>query len=144
MPARVVIDLEKADKYYIWAFIRSTPGTLQFAREVTGSVQAGINLEDLREVLIPEPHRNVQIYIGDKVRHAERLRERSRELEQKVNLEFLSIGIINEFSFQKYSRISPQQISHRLIISIIERTYLIVFDKFKNLIQHAQEIESIL
>ncbi len=91
--ARVVIDLEKADKYYIWAFIRSTPGTLQFAREVTGSVQAGINLEDLREVLISEPHRTVQTYIGDKVRQAERLRERSRDFADKINFLILTNDI---------------------------------------------------
>lgn len=77
--ARVVIDDQKADKYFAWAFIRSRPGTLLFAREVTGSVQAGINLEDLRLIQIPTPDRKVQQYIGDKVRQAERLRSSSQQ-----------------------------------------------------------------
>ena len=37
-------------------------------------MQAGINLQDLRLVQIPTPEQKAQQYIGDKVRHAERLR----------------------------------------------------------------------
>lgn len=71
--ARVVIDGNKADKYFVWAYIRSRIGTLLFSREITGSVQAGINLEDLRTVAIPLPSSLVQKYIGNMVRSAETL-----------------------------------------------------------------------
>ena len=58
---------------------------LQFTRAITGSVQAGINLEDLREIAIPIPHKKAQAYIGEKVRQAERLRQRARELERRFD-----------------------------------------------------------
>lgn len=73
--ARVVIDDTRADKYFIWAFIESPTGTTLFERFVTGGVQAGINLEDLREIPIPCPEPDIQRAIGNKVRKAERLRE---------------------------------------------------------------------
>jgi type I restriction enzyme, S subunit len=90
--ARVVIDPQKANKYYIWSFISSSIGKLQFGREITGSVQAGINIEDLREILISMPALEVQKYIGDKVRQAERLRDRSRHLEKEINTFFIVKG----------------------------------------------------
>lgn len=72
--ARVVVDPIKADPYFLWSFLTSAIGELQLKRQVTGSVQAGVNLEDLRVVELPSPTTEVQRYIGDKVRQAERLR----------------------------------------------------------------------
>ena len=69
------------DERYLLAYLNSKWGTVQLQRYVSGTVQAGVNLEDLREILIPHPNAKVQKYIGDKVRQAERLRERSRRLE---------------------------------------------------------------
>ncbi|MGE8062553.1 hypothetical protein [Pseudomonas sp. NPDC089547] len=83
--ARIVVDETKADVYYVWAFIRSAVGTLQFDRYITGSVQAGINLEDIREISIASPSALVQKYIGDKVRQAERLRAWAKLSETHVN-----------------------------------------------------------
>ena len=88
--AKVVVDEKKADKYFLWTFIRSKIGTLQFSRAITGSVQAGINLEDLREIAIPIPHKKAQAYIGEKVRQAERLRQRARELEATIKIVMLA------------------------------------------------------
>jgi type I restriction enzyme, S subunit len=80
--ARIVVDPKKADAHFLWAFLTSRFGELQLRRQVTGSVQAGVNLEDLRLVDIPGPNPLVQRYIGHKVRQAERLRERARNLTQ--------------------------------------------------------------
>lgn len=82
--ARVVVDSNKADPYFLWSFLTSAIGELQLKRQVTGSVQAGVNLEDLRVVELPRPTTEAQRYIGDKVRQAERLRERARRLEAAV------------------------------------------------------------
>jgi type I restriction enzyme S subunit len=84
--ARVVVDPMKGDPYFLWSFITSRVGELQLRRQVTGSVQAGVNLEDLRVVEVPHPHPLVQRYIGDKVRGAERLRERARWLTQAAEI----------------------------------------------------------
>ena len=78
--ARIKIDPTIADARYIWAFITCRIGTLQFERYVTGSVQAGINLEDIRNIKISVPCPEAQKYIGDKVRQAELLRAWAKRL----------------------------------------------------------------
>jgi len=83
--AKVSVDELKADRYYIWAFIRSRIGILQFERYVTGSVQAGINLEDIRKIHITSPTLLAQKYIGDKVRQAEQLRAWAKNQKLIVN-----------------------------------------------------------
>jgi len=78
--ARVRIDQDRADLGWVLAYFSSAHGERQLTREITGSVQAGINLCDLRLVDIPLPSDEAQRYIGDKVRQAEWLRERARRL----------------------------------------------------------------
>jgi type I restriction enzyme S subunit len=114
--ARIVVDETKADVYYVWAFIRSTVGTLQFNRYITGSVQAGINLEDIRDIAIASPTGLVQKYVGDKVRQAERQRAWAKLVETYVNqyhqtLVPQQIGL----DFAKRVRVvSPARMSERL------------------------------
>ncbi|MDB2386497.1 restriction endonuclease subunit S [Shewanella sp.] len=83
--ARIVLDENKADVYYVWSFIRSKVGTLQFERYITGSVQAGINLADIRNIQISTPSASAQKYIGEKVRQAERLRAWASMVEKDIN-----------------------------------------------------------
>ncbi|WP_414569527.1 restriction endonuclease subunit S [Nostoc sp. CCY 9925] len=71
---------KKFDFYFLLSYLISSIGYRQLNRYVSGAVQAGINLEDLREIPIPTPIIHAQTYIGDKVRLAERLRDRSRIL----------------------------------------------------------------
>jgi type I restriction enzyme, S subunit len=78
--ARFRADQNSINPYFIIAYLASTVGERQLVREVTGSVQPGINLEDLREIPIPIPSNSVQTYIGDKVQQAERLRKQSNYL----------------------------------------------------------------
>lgn len=82
--ARVRIDKTRVDSGWVLAYFSSARGERQLTREITGSVQAGINLCDLRLVDVPLPAVEAQRYIGDKVRQAERLRERERRLEAAV------------------------------------------------------------
>jgi len=113
--ARVVIDGEKADKYYIWAFIRSQIGMKQFERYITGSVQAGINLEDLREIKIVSPLCLAQKYIGNKVRQAERLRAWARKCELYCNNRLLK-----RFKYKKIEsmRKRPRKVCKELLTTI--------------------------
>ena len=83
--ARVRIDRTRVDSGWVLAYFSSARGERQLTREITGSVQAGINLCDLRLVDVPLPAIDAQRYIGDKVWQAERLRERARRLEADVS-----------------------------------------------------------
>jgi type I restriction enzyme S subunit len=73
--ARFRADNSKIDRYYALAYLSSSIGERQLKRQVTGSVQAGINLEDLRLVPIPILDTEVQRFIGSMLRQAEQLRQ---------------------------------------------------------------------
>jgi type I restriction enzyme S subunit len=72
--AKADIDLRRANDYYALAYLWSQTGTLLLQRTVTGTVQAGISLGDLRAFPLPLPDRRIQDYIGAKVELAERCR----------------------------------------------------------------------
>jgi type I restriction enzyme S subunit len=76
------------DPYYLLTYLISATGVRQIRRYVSGSVQTGINLEDLRELLIPMPNGSAQSYVGDKVRQAEQLREQARRCEREAQQYF--------------------------------------------------------
>jgi type I restriction enzyme S subunit len=65
---------EYFDSFYLAAYLNSRIGALQFQRYVSGTVQQGINLEDVREIPAPLPSSASQKYVGDKVREAGQLR----------------------------------------------------------------------
>ncbi|WP_352309031.1 restriction endonuclease subunit S [Psychrobacter sp. W2-37-MNA-CIBAN-0211] len=95
--ARVKIDPLVAETRFIWAFIACKIGKLQFERYITGSVQAGINLEDIRSIKIPVTEVLAQKYIGDKVRQAEQLRAWAKELRDSVDSQLDNLKLpINE------------------------------------------------
>ncbi|OUS53217.1 hypothetical protein BM607_004660 [Shewanella sp. SACH] len=82
--SRVRVDSSKIDPYYLVVFLSSRHGQKRLERQITGSVQAGINLEDLREVHVSLFEKATQKYIGDKVRQAEQLRAWAKRLEVKL------------------------------------------------------------
>jgi len=81
--AKADIDLRRANDYYALAYLWSQTGTLLLQRTVTGTVQAGISLGDLRAFALPLPDRRIQDYIGAKVELAERCRAVATQCESK-------------------------------------------------------------
>lgn len=92
--ALLAFDDSKIDPDYALAFFSSGFGARMLQRYVSGGVQAGINLEDLREISIPLPSVEVQRGIGDLIRQAERLRDLKRFHLQSVeaSIERLIMG----------------------------------------------------
>lgn len=86
--AKVDIDLRRANDYYALAYLWSQTGTLLLQRTVTGTVQAGISLGDLRAFTLPLPDRRIQDYIGAKVELAELCRARSGSLRAEAIAHF--------------------------------------------------------
>ncbi|MBD1999295.1 hypothetical protein H6G00_22230 [Leptolyngbya sp. FACHB-541] len=76
----------KVDPYYLLSFFRGKYGQplLFAAQKVTA--QPTIGTYEIATTVVPVPEQTVQTYIGDKVRQAEQLRERSRELEKYFQL----------------------------------------------------------
>ena len=88
--ARFRPDREQIDAYYALAYLSSPIGCRQLTRQITGSVQAGINLEDLRKIHVPIPDRSAQKYIGNMVRSAEALQRFAHQMERQFNAAVLS------------------------------------------------------
>jgi type I restriction enzyme S subunit len=76
-----IVRCERVDPYYLATFLNSVVGQKEIRRQTKGAVIRHLHLEDLREVEIPEFSEQAQRYIGDKLRQAERLRERARILD---------------------------------------------------------------
>lgn len=69
--------------YFLAAVLMTQYGFRLLARQVSGSVQAGVNVEDLREIRVPRFAANAEWHVGDKVRQAEALREWARTTESR-------------------------------------------------------------
>lgn len=76
-----IVRCDSFDSHYLATFLNSVIGQKEIKRQTKGAVIRHLHLEDLREVEVPEFSKETQRYIGDKVRQAERLRERARRLE---------------------------------------------------------------
>ena len=61
----------KVDAGCLVAFLSSNAGAIQLQRYVSGTVQVGINLEDLRQIRLPLPSSVLQKHIGNAVRQAD-------------------------------------------------------------------------
>ena len=80
-----IVDLESVDPHYLVAALTCPYGATARTRLRTNTNVEFLAPEDLVGVLLPWPSQRLsQRYIGDKVRQAERLRERARTLEADV------------------------------------------------------------
>jgi hypothetical protein len=78
--ARLRVRRSEVDAHYLVVFLRGSHGGLSLQRVVRGTIQRNLNIGDLLEHPVLVPAALAQRYLGDKIRQAERLRERSRVL----------------------------------------------------------------
>jgi hypothetical protein len=69
------IDRDLVVNEFALAYLTSQSGKTDLSRYMAGSAQLGIDLDDLREIRIPIPSREIQNGIANKIAKAERLRE---------------------------------------------------------------------
>jgi type I restriction enzyme S subunit len=69
------------DSFFAQAFLSSRYGRPQLIRWQQGDAQPHLTNDSVKQVWLLFPHKDVQHYIGDKLRQAVRLRERARALE---------------------------------------------------------------
>lgn len=74
------------DAYFAVAFLTSTFGVSQMIRWAQGNVHPHITNEAVRSLLIPIPPMPLQVAIGNKLRKAERLRERAVHAQTTAHL----------------------------------------------------------
>jgi type I restriction enzyme, S subunit len=82
--ARIRLDPTKIAPHFVAGFFLSVFGHRMLERQISGAVQTGVNLGDLRKLRVPCLGADAQAYIGNKVRLAETLRVRTRELQTEA------------------------------------------------------------
>ena len=75
---------KRMDSGFVFAFLLGKHGKILKERLCSNSIISYIAREDLETIPIPDIEPRAQRYVGDKVRQAERLRERARMLEAEV------------------------------------------------------------
>jgi type I restriction enzyme, S subunit len=68
------VTYECLDSHFAFTFLQSKFGKPQLIRWQQGDAQPHLTNESVRQILTPFPDQNTQVYIGDKVRLAERVR----------------------------------------------------------------------
>lgn len=96
--ARIGIDETKCSIRYLWSFLCSRVGRTILERYVTGTVQRGVTLPDLRALRVPLPDRRIQDYISAKIELAERCRARSGDLRAEAIARFDALLRTPDFS----------------------------------------------
>lgn len=109
--ARIGIDETKCSIRYLWSFLSSRVGRTILERYVTGTVQRGVTLPDLRALRVPLPDRRIQNFIGAKVELAERCRAlASREHEKlAADLEALYQGCPHDAAASLSTMVGPAE-----------------------------------
>jgi len=103
------------DKHFALAYFMSKQFKLLLGRQAGGAVQKNLYLHNFLKLPLLKPHPDAQAYIGNKVRQAEALRARARELQnsitQQLQQAFQPEAMIGT---RLYSRTLPEEIGHRL------------------------------
>lgn len=81
----------KQDKYYLWIFLRSELTLKQTIPPLTGSSRPRLRKEDIEDIRVLLPTEDIRSKINEKVRKAEALRQRARQL--YIELEKLGISV---------------------------------------------------
>lgn len=108
--------LSPYDARFMATFFNSRYGHQQSLRLTSGGIQGHVMPNPFKKLLVPTPHKDVQAYIGDKVRQAERLRTRARTLEAEI-ARLIAIEQLQQAMDspnQRTNRVRPNQMEPRL------------------------------
>ena len=89
------------DSGYLVIYLSSYYGQLQISRGLkVGSVHPNTTKADVEDIIVPLPDKQIQLYIGNKVRKAEELREKAKllrsEAEDQLN-KLINMDILGSF-----------------------------------------------
>lgn len=70
---------------FLAAYLSSSLGQMLLDREMTGAAQRQVSVASLNSTIVPLPDQKIQDYIGQKVKLAEKCRERARHSKQNAN-----------------------------------------------------------
>jgi len=75
---------DNLDAYYVSTFLNCIYGQKQILKRSVGVTRPAIDYSGIKSIIIPIPSPEIQKYIGDKVRKAEKLREEAKRLKKQA------------------------------------------------------------
>lgn len=125
---------EIVDSYYVACFLNSKYGLTQSKRHQRGTIIQGLSIYDIPNFLIPTFNKQCQIFIGNKVRQAELLREWKKRQQKQLNELEAKIGISKP---QEQEHSSIKVVKHaltenRLDSKYYQRKYLDLYAQFNH------------
>lgn len=133
--ARIAVDEKKCSTRYLWAFLSSNVGRTILERYVTGTVQRGITLPDIRGLRVPLPAATVQEFIASKVRLAELCRDRALRLRTEAIARFDELLRVADFrpGDTRTNVIEPTALTERLTGEFYLPRYFALDEHLKSL-----------
>jgi type I restriction enzyme S subunit len=110
-----LVKKDRVDPHYLVSALSCPYAAIARSRLRTNLNVEFLAPDDLLNLELPIPETRVtQTYIGNKVRLAERLRNRAQELEARVNNIFESVGLFIDTSFKRCNCVPPELLNNRL------------------------------
>lgn len=118
----VIKSKEVIDNYYLFSVLKSNNTIEQLVRRTSGGLYPAINQNDVLQIHIPVPSPEIQKYIGDKVRKAEVVRDKTRKLKKRVD------SLLNDEILRFTPDVSPSEkprwvLNNELLTGRLEAEY---------------------
>ncbi|MBX7222569.1 MAG: restriction endonuclease subunit S [Blastocatellia bacterium] len=123
----------KTDIDFLAAFLFCEFGKRQLVRRSLGSIIQYLGVNDTRSVLYPPFSKTAQTYIGDKVRQAERLRERAGILKKQVHETLDNLVPPFDEQVRSFTKVKMPQLSDRLDIQPYRTHFLEQVESIKKI-----------
>jgi len=106
----------KLDKGFLVVYLNNIYGQSQLIRLCGGAIFDHVSLHEIQNIKLPKIHLKSQIYIGNKVRQAELLRERIKQVQSLIALQVTNEGLNSaaETQIKKYSNATTEDLFPRL------------------------------
>lgn len=139
-PNLIVIrpDTDKIDEFYLYAYLASNIGKQIISRYKMQTIQETILASDIKRIPVVKPDKEIQKYIGDKVRRAEELREEARRLKKiaedivKNELRLDELKMKLENVKDTFGWRGPQVLTARIDSSYYNQKYLLKEEFLRN------------
>jgi len=116
--------LNKHDSYFSIAYLRGKYGQAEVKRGLSGGPKPKIDMESIGDIVFPKVSDSVQKYIGDKVRHAERLRAWAKGLEQQLDAFVEAFQPVQKLPSSLASKVSPDLLTDMLTATTYRDHYI--------------------
>ena len=136
-----IVRVSEADGFYVGAFLKSYWGERLLEAGISGSTgQLNLSNEHIKQITLYQPGPQVQKYIGNKVRQAERLRLLASFSARRCEELISTTQMPNVEYSERYSRVNPNLLTHMLTATTYKKEYV---ENQKFILDNGGEVRSL-